>query len=73
MKRIKVLVVRIYLTDSKTARAVLDYLKKETEIRGITVLRGISGFGDMSGHISFWVDWMFDLPITIEFFPMRIK
>ncbi|WP_374114383.1 DUF190 domain-containing protein [Coxiella burnetii] len=47
MNRIKVIVVRVYLTESeKLVKTLIDYLKNQANIRGITVFRGISGYGE---------------------------
>lgn len=65
----KVLMVRIYLTESeKEAKSVLEFLKKESNIKGMSVFRAISGFGETGSHDSSWVDLSLSLPITIEFF-----
>jgi len=66
----KVTMVRIYLIESeKITKTVVHYLKNETKVRGVSVFRAISGFGDSDTmHTSFWMDLSLDLPITIEFF-----
>ena len=70
MKHSKVTVVRIYLTEGeKLMRTLLAKLHDEEKVRGVTVFRGISGFG-RSGvmHSSTLLDLSLDLPIVIEFF-----
>lgn len=65
-----VTVVRIYLTEAeKRLQPILRYLHDEAKVRGVTVFRGISGFGK-SGHMhtSSLVDLSLDLPLVVEFF-----
>jgi hypothetical protein len=74
MKTIPVLVVRIYVTESSgLLHKIVDYLKKEGNIRGISVFRAISGFGETGDHMTSLVDLSLDLPITIEFFDHKEK
>ncbi len=74
MKRIKVIMVRIYLTESeKKFKSIIEYLTKEAKLRGVTVFRGISGHGETGSHTSSWVDLSLDLPITLEFFDHEEK
>lgn len=73
----EVTVVRIYLTEGETQlNSLLKRLRDFEKVRGVTVFRGISGFGD-SGviHGSKWIDVSLDLPMVIEFFdtPDKIK
>lgn len=70
MKLSDVVVVRIYLTESeKLIQTLLAKLHDEEKVRGVTVFRGISGFG-RSGkvHSSTLLDLSLDLPVVIEFF-----
>lgn len=63
-------IVRVYLTEHE---GVLDHvlrcLHDDHRVRGVTVFRGISGFG-ASGrmHEARWTDLSLDLPIVVEFF-----
>ena len=51
MKQSDVTVVRIYLTEAeKLLKPLLAKLQDEEKVRGVTVFRGISGFGH-SGKI----------------------
>lgn len=69
MKTIDVLMVRIYITEaSHLLSTIIDYLKKDVKIRGISVFRAISGFGETGNHTASLVDLSLDLPLTIEFF-----
>jgi PII-like signaling protein len=69
MKSINVTMVRIYITEaSHLLNKIVDYLKKEAKIRGISVFRAISGFGESGNHTSSLVDLSLDLPLIVEFF-----
>lgn len=77
MKQSDVTVVRIYLSEAeKLLKTLLAKLHDEEKVRGVTVFRGISGFG-RSGvvHSSTLLDLSLDLPVVIEFFdePAKIK
>jgi len=65
-----VTVARIYVTEGKHVyEQVFQRLHDEHKVNGVTVFRGISGFG-RSGemHSSVLLDVSFDLPVVIEFF-----
>lgn len=66
----EITIVRIYLTElEKQLHQLLTYLHDESKVRGVTVLRGISGFGQSGKiHATQLVDLSFDLPVIIEFF-----
>jgi PII-like signaling protein len=69
MKMIDVLMVRIYITESShLLKKIVDYLSKDAKIRGISVFRAISGFGESGNHTASLVDLSLDLPLTVEFF-----
>lgn len=66
----RVEMVRIYLTEHEgVLDAILRCLHDEHRVRGVTVFRGISGFG-ASGrmHEARWTDLSLDLPVVVEFF-----
>lgn len=70
MKFSHVTMVRIYLTEeTKLLKILLARLHDEEKVRGVTVFRGVSGFG-RSGvvHSSTLLDLSMDLPVVIEFF-----
>jgi len=72
---IDVTMVRIYLTEAeKMVETVLKRLHDWEKVRGVTVFRGISGFGH-SGvmHSSKLLDMSLDLPVVIEFFDEPAK
>ena len=72
----KVSVVRIYLTEGEgLAQKLFQRLHDQERIRGVTLFRGISGFG-RSGqvHSASLLDTSLDLPLVLEFFddPERV-
>jgi uncharacterized protein len=74
MKSIDVIVVRVYITESShLLQTIITYLKKEADIRGVSVFRAISGFGETGEHASSWLDLSLDLPLIIEFFDEMLK
>ena len=76
MKTIDITVVRIYLHEGGgRLQSLLSYLHDESRVRGVTVFRGISGFGQSGEyHSSALIDMSLDLPVVIEFFdtPERV-
>lgn len=64
-----VLVARIYISEAQhTRKKIVEKLHHE-KVKGVTVFRGISGFGDSGEvHGSGLVDISLDLPLVIEFF-----
>lgn len=70
MKTLDVVIARVYLSEDESQ---LDTLMKRLhdweKLRGVTVFRGISGYGS-SGvmHTSRLVDLSLHLPVVIEFF-----
>jgi len=74
MKTLEVMVVRIYITESSHAlNNIVNYLKKEAKIRGFSVFRAISGFGETGSHSASFIDLSLDLPLVIEFFDTKDK
>ena len=65
-----VTVVRIYLSEAKgELQGLLTTLHDQEKVRGLTVFRGVSGFGRTGKiHSSSLLDLSMDLPIVIEFF-----
>lgn len=69
-------VARIYLRETKGFKELVDFLHKEAKVRGVTVFRGIMGYGESGEiHQSNLLDLSLDLPIVIEFFddPDKVK
>ena len=65
-----VTMVRIYLTEAeKLLNMIMGYLHDEIRIKGVTVFRAISGFGESGAmHSSQLLTMSLDLPLVIEFF-----
>lgn len=62
--------VRVYLSESsRLLGPIIAKLHDEERVRGVTVFRGICGFG-RSGeiHSSRLLDLASDLPVVVEFF-----
>lgn len=73
----EVTMVRIYLTEGETQlKNLLKRLRDWEKVRGVTVFRGITGFGQ-SGviHGANIIDLSMHLPIVLEFFdtPEKIQ
>ena len=66
----KVTVARIYVTEGKHVHEkVFEKLHDEHKVMGVTIYRGLSGFGSSGEtHSSSLLDTSFDLPVVIEFF-----
>lgn len=62
--------VRIYCTEGEgRMRKLLARPHDEEKVRGVTVFRGIAGFGDSGQvHSSGLLDLSLNLPLVIEFF-----
>lgn len=70
MKGCEARLVRVYLSESDHGiDRLLRLLHDELRVRGVTVIRGIEGFG-ASGriHSASLVDLSGDLPVILEFF-----
>ncbi|MGD8379833.1 MAG: DUF190 domain-containing protein [Gammaproteobacteria bacterium] len=75
MKLIDVSVVRIYLSEHQhLVPEILRRLRDRDHVRGVTVFRGIAGFGE-SGRLreASFVDLSLDLPVVVEFFDLPEK
>ncbi len=68
MKLENVSVVRVYLREEgDILNRVTQFLKGN--VRGVTVFRGIAGFGDHGKlHTASIIDLSLDLPLVVEFF-----
>ena len=66
----KVTVARIYVTEGKHIHEkIFERLHDEHKVKGVTVYRGITGFGKSGEtHSSTLLDVSFDLPVVVEFF-----
>lgn len=70
MKHKPVTMVRIYLTEGEAQlKTLMKRLRDWEKVSGVTVFRGISGFGE-SGviHESGLIDLSLNLPIVVEFY-----
>ena len=75
MKSIEVLMVRVYLTEAEAhLESLIKRLNDEGKVRGVTVFRGIAGYGKSGTiHSSSLLDMSLDLPVVIEFFDEPVK
>ena len=75
MNKLDVVFVRIYLTEGEgRMEGLLQRLHDEEQVQGVTVFRGISGFGKSGKlHSSSLLDMSLDLPLVIEFFDVPQK
>lgn len=75
MNTIEVTVVRVYCTEGKGwLKEMLRILHDDYKVKGVTVFRGIAGFGKSGElHSSSLLDISLDLPQVIEFFDERDK
>ena len=69
-KENEVKVARIYITEGDhKVRSLMSMLHDEEKVNGVTVFRGISGFGKSGKmHSSDLLDLLGRLPVVIEFF-----
>lgn len=70
MKSVDVTCVRVYLTEAEgKLERLLECLHDDQKVLGVTVYRGISGFGKHGRmHSSSLLDISLNLPLVIEFF-----
>lgn len=75
MKTMEVMVVRIYLSEKEgQLESLLRRLHDWEKVRGVTVFRGISGFGESGEvHSTRLVDLSLNLPVVVEFFDVPDK
>lgn len=70
MSHVEARLVRVYLNESDhSMKRLLDCLHDELQVCGVTVMRGIAGYGK-SGvvHTASLMDLAADLPLILEFF-----
>lgn len=62
--------VRVFLTEqSAHLEKLVTLLHKVEQVKGVTVFRGISGYGDSGEvHSASMIDLSLNLPIVVEFF-----
>ncbi|MBT3197656.1 MAG: DUF190 domain-containing protein [Gammaproteobacteria bacterium] len=75
MKRESVTMVRIYLSEEKAhLQRLLGQLHDREQVRGVTVFRGISGYGEHGEiHMGGLIDLSLNLPLVVEFFDQPEK
>lgn len=76
MNTASVTVVRVYLMEHEGLDRLVRHLHDETGVRGVTVFRGIGGFGtSRKTHGLGLLDLSLDLPVVVEFFdePTRVE
>ncbi len=77
MNMTEITVARIYLSESQhLLDDLINKLHDVERVRGVTVFRGISGFGHSGKmHSASLLDLSMDLPLVIEFFdlPERVE
>lgn len=75
MNSIEVMVVRVYITEAKKLlKPILGFLQDDVKVKGVTVFRGITGFGSSGKmHSTALIDLSIDLPIVVEFFDFADK
>jgi uncharacterized protein len=75
MNTLDVTFVRVYLTESEgLLDDLLGHLHDKEKVQGVTVFRGISGFGKSGKmHSSSLMDMSLDLPLAVEFFDVPEK
>ena len=70
-------VARIYLREGEhLLNRIIKFLHEEEKVSGVTVLRGIMGFGpDGEVRTAYLLDLSLDLPLIIEFYdlPERVE
>ena len=72
---VKMTMVRVYLTEAEAhLETLLKRLNDQGKVRGVTVFRGIAGFGQSGTiHSSSLMDLSLDLPVVVEFFDEPAK
>ena len=77
LEQTEVTIVRIYLSEKEAhVNKLVELLKEYEHLRGVTVFRGVSGYGDSGKiHTSSLLDLSLNLPVIVEFFdsPQKIK
>ncbi|MCG6862271.1 MAG: DUF190 domain-containing protein [Chromatiaceae bacterium] len=75
MSRVQAMMVRVYLSEADhEMKPLLKCLHDELKVCGVTVMRGIAGYGG-SGvvHEASLVDLSLHLPLVLEFFDLPDK
>ncbi len=77
MRQTEVTVVRLYLREGEAQlEKLLKHLHDQEKVKGVSVFRGIAGFGDSGKiHTSKLIDLGMELPLVVEFFdtPEKVR
>lgn len=74
MKTKSVLFTRVYISESShLLQTLVSYLKHNANIRGMSVFKAATGFGETGEHVASLMDLSLDLPLVIEFFDEKNK
>lgn len=72
-----VTIVRVFFTEGEhLLDKIMTFLRDEAKVKGVTVFRGVSGFGPSGKiHTANLVYLSLDLPMVLEFFdePEKVK
>ncbi len=65
-----VTIARIYVTEGQHVHEkIFERLHDEHKVQGVTMFRGVAGFGESGKtHSSNLLDMSFDMPVVVEFF-----
>ncbi|MFC1589305.1 DUF190 domain-containing protein [Pseudomonadota bacterium] len=65
-----VTIARIYVTEGQHVHEkIFERLHDEHKVKGVTMFRGVAGFGESGEtHSSNLLDMSFDMPVVVEFF-----
>lgn len=65
-----IIVARIYVTEGQHVHEkIFQRLHDEHKVKGVTMFRGIAGYGESGEtHSSNLLDMSFDMPVVVEFF-----
>ena len=71
----KITVARIYVTEGEHVHEkIFERLHDEHKVKGVTMFRGVAGFGESGEtHSSSLLDMSFDMPVVVEFFDEKTK
>ncbi len=66
----KITIARIYVTEGQHVHSkIFERLHDEHKVKGVTMFRGVAGFGESGKtHSSSLLDMSFDMPVVVEFF-----
>ncbi len=77
LQRERLTMVRLYLSEERSRmEKLLDLLHEREKLRGVTVFRAISGYGESGElHTATRIDLSLNLPLVVEFFdaPEKIE